>query len=93
MFDKIGRLAEAAAGNVGMSRRGFLDRLGRAALVAAGVVSGLALSPGKAHAGSSCKCCYYADGTLGCTNNSCPKFGYSGAPLVGQGKCAECCGF
>jgi hypothetical protein len=41
MFEKIGRLAEAAATQVGVSRRGFLGRLGQGALVAAGALGGL----------------------------------------------------
>ena len=32
MFEKVGRLAEAAATHVGVSRRGFLGRLGRGGL-------------------------------------------------------------
>jgi hypothetical protein len=41
MFDKIGRLAEAAATNVSLSRRGFFGQLGRGALVVAGALGGL----------------------------------------------------
>ena len=40
MFDKIGRLAEAAATNVSVSRRGFLARLGQSALGVVGVLAG-----------------------------------------------------
>ena len=41
MFEKIGRLAEAAATNVSVSRRGFFGQLGRGALVVAGALGGL----------------------------------------------------
>jgi hypothetical protein len=41
MFEKISRAAERTASSVSLSRRGFLGRLGRTALVAAGVVGGL----------------------------------------------------
>jgi hypothetical protein len=41
MFEKIGRLAETAATNVSLSRRGFFGRLGRGALVAAGALGGV----------------------------------------------------
>ena len=62
MFDKIGRLAEAAANSVSVSRRGFLDWLGKAALGAAGVVGGLLVLPGTAQAGSGVVCCKYRCG-------------------------------
>jgi hypothetical protein len=57
MFDKIGRLAEAAANSV--SRRGFLGRLGQVALGAAGVLGGLLVLPGTAQAGGGVVCCKY----------------------------------
>jgi len=38
MFEKIGRYAETVATSAGQSRRGFLGRLGQAALGVAGVV-------------------------------------------------------
>ncbi|HZU36454.1 MAG TPA: hypothetical protein VFA18_11125 [Gemmataceae bacterium] len=59
MFDKISRLAEAAARNASVSRRGFLGQLGRGALAAAGVVSGLLFSAREAHAQGGVVCCYY----------------------------------
>jgi len=59
MFDKISRLAEAAATSASVSRRGFLGQLGRGALAAAGVVSGLLLSARAAHAQGGVVCCYY----------------------------------
>jgi hypothetical protein len=48
MFDKIGRYAESVAASVGQSRRGFLERLGQAALGVTGVVGGLLLFPDEA---------------------------------------------
>jgi hypothetical protein len=52
MFEKLGRLAEAAASNIGESRRGFLGRLGKAALGAAGVLGGLSALSNTARAGN-----------------------------------------
>ena len=59
MFERIGRLAEAAASNVGVSRRGFLGRLGQSALGAVGVLAGLAATGATARAGGggSYVCC------------------------------------
>jgi hypothetical protein len=45
MFEKITNAAETLATNVGESRRGFLARVGQAALGVAGVVAGLLASP------------------------------------------------
>jgi hypothetical protein len=59
MFDKIGRLAEAAADSISVSRRGFLGRLGQLALGAAGVLGGLLALPGTAQASSGVICCSY----------------------------------
>ena len=53
MFEKIGRLAERAANNVSVSRRGFLGRLGKAAVGAASVVGGLSALAGRAQAGQN----------------------------------------
>jgi hypothetical protein len=50
MIDKIGNLAERLATNVSQSRRGFLARLGQAALGAAGALGGLLALPGAAQA-------------------------------------------
>ncbi len=41
MFEKISRMAEAAATNVSVSRRGFLGRLGQSALGVAAVLAGM----------------------------------------------------
>lgn len=48
MFEKIARFAETLATSAGQSRRGFLGRLGKAALGVAGVVGGLLLFQGEA---------------------------------------------
>jgi hypothetical protein len=50
VFEKIGNAAERLATNVSESRRGFLARLGQAALGVAGVVGGLLALPTEAHA-------------------------------------------
>jgi hypothetical protein len=57
MFEKIGRLAETAANQVSVSRRGFLGRLGQGALAATGVLGGLLAIPTAARAGGSYVCC------------------------------------
>ena len=61
MFEKVGRLAEAAASRVSVSRRGFLGRLGQGALAAAGVLGGFLLSTSQAGAQTSggVVCCLY----------------------------------
>ena len=63
MFEKIGRLAEKAADSISVSRRGFLGRIGKAALGAAGVVGGLSTLTGRAQAGGNNTLyqCYYRD--------------------------------
>jgi hypothetical protein len=50
MFEKIGRAAEQVASGAGVSRRGFLGGLGRAALVTVGALTGLLVRPGVAPA-------------------------------------------
>jgi hypothetical protein len=57
MFEKVGRLAETAANKVSVSRRGFLGRLGRGALVTAGVLGGLLAIPTDARAGRGFQDC------------------------------------
>jgi hypothetical protein len=59
MFEKIGRLAEAAATNVSVSRRGFFGQLGRAALCATAVLGGLLVLPAAAQAAGGFVCCKY----------------------------------
>jgi hypothetical protein len=63
MFEKIGRLAEAAATNVSVSRRGFLGRLGQSALGFVGVLAGLSATAASAQSGGSYVCC-----TWNCSN-------------------------
>ncbi len=50
MFEKIGRYAETVATNASLSRRGFLGRVGQAALATAGVLGSLLVLPNKARA-------------------------------------------
>ena len=64
MFEKIGRFAETLATTAGQSRRGFLGQLGKGALGIAGVVGGLLLFPGEAHATPCTGGCKYS-----CPNN------------------------
>jgi hypothetical protein len=63
MFEKIGRLAETAANSVSVSRRGFLGRLGQAALAAAAVTGGLLALPRSASAGNTLYLCTCVTGT------------------------------
>ena len=58
MFEKIGRLAERLASNVGESRRGFLGRLGQGALAAAALLGGVFASSAVGQSGGVL-CCYY----------------------------------
>jgi hypothetical protein len=50
MFEKIGDAAEKLATNVSESRRGFLSRVGQAALGVTAVVAGVLASPSEAQA-------------------------------------------
>jgi hypothetical protein len=70
MFDKIGRYAESVATSAAQSRRGFLGRLGQAALGAASLVGALLLFPDRA--GAQAKPCQYCcpDGTV--IRHDCP---------------------
>ncbi len=82
MFEKIGRLAEKAATNVDVSRRGFLGRLGKGALAVAGVLGFTASAAGGRH-GFTRTCCYYGStdpntgdpiySTLCVTKSKCPR--------------------
>jgi hypothetical protein len=65
MFEKIGRLAETAANSVSVSRRGFLGRLGQAALAAAAVTGGLLALPRSASAGKTLYECFCFPGPYG----------------------------
>ena len=53
MFEKISNAAERLATNVSESRRGFLVRMGQAALGVAGGIGGFLALPKEAHAFSS----------------------------------------
>ena len=57
MLEKINDLAEKVATNVSQSRRGFLARVGQAALGAAGAVGGLLASPSQSQAGPGTRYC------------------------------------
>jgi hypothetical protein len=95
MFDKVTNLAEWAATAVGESRRGFLGRVGHAALVAAGALGAVALASRTAHAGTKLSCCYYRNGTFTCVDNrtKCPD-SYEGSAFVSRIRdCAACYSF
>jgi hypothetical protein len=51
MFEPINRAADMVAANISLSRRGFIDRIGRAAMAAAGAIGGLLALPGQSQAG------------------------------------------
>jgi hypothetical protein len=74
MFDKIGQLAEKAATGINVSRRGFLGRLSKAALGAAGM---LAFGASIGAARNQVTCCYYYTpygvGTLCIYSGHCPR--------------------
>ena len=74
MFDKIGRYAQSVVNDTGTSRRGFFGVLGKAAFGLVGVVGGLLVLSGKAHAFTGCQ---YScpDGTE--VRKSCPCGGLS----------------
>jgi hypothetical protein len=65
MFEKIGRLAETAANQVSVSRRGFLGRLGQSALGVAGVLAGMTTALAQSSGTVSC-CKYSAAKAYGC---------------------------
>jgi hypothetical protein len=81
MFEKVGRLAETAANKVSVSRRGFLGRLGRGALVTAGVVGGLLALSGKAQAGNTLYSCSYRNkrGEFKCRYTYCGTYQFCGS--------------
>jgi hypothetical protein len=51
MFERLKRRAEGEATKLAASRRGFLGRVGRGALVTAGALGALLAAPGPARAG------------------------------------------
>ncbi len=100
MFEKIGRLAEKAATNVDVSRRGFLGRLGKGALAVAGAL-GLAASKAEGRGTTHFLCCYYRDFTgfvysvCLVDQGNCPPQGYYGGAYVKNSKkrvssCNQC---
>jgi hypothetical protein len=61
MFDKVSQAAEKLATNV--SRRAFFGRVGRGALVVAGVLGATLALPGQGQAkGTTNKLCFYSGG-------------------------------
>jgi hypothetical protein len=54
MLEQVTRLAEKVASHAGVSRRGFLERIGRGAVALAGVLGGALALAGAAQAGSAC---------------------------------------
>ncbi len=94
MFEKIGRLAETAANNVSVSRRGFLGRLGQGALAVGGVLGGLLALSNKAQAGNRVLylCTYANTGERGCYAAPCAGSSYQscgGCPKLGCCKVAS----
>ncbi len=75
MFEKIGRLAEKAATNVDVSRRGFLGRLARGAALVAGSLGGILLTAGQAGAsGGGGWCCLVSMGWgVTCSGKRCTR--------------------
>jgi hypothetical protein len=75
MFERIGRYAEKLATSAGLSRRGFLSRLGKGAAGVAGLLGGLLLFPGETLAVPGCtggcryKCPNGAFETKGCKSD------------------------
>jgi hypothetical protein len=54
MFEKLARRAESVATDLGGTRRRFLGRAGRGALVAAGALGAMLAAPTRARAGNGC---------------------------------------
>ena len=85
MFEKISRAAERLANNVSTSRRGFLVRVGQAALGVAGVVAGVLALPMEAQATLIVSACEvqrtYGGGFLTgrCVCNNPCRFKYAGS--------------
>ena len=78
MFEKIGRLADGMASSISTSRRGFLGRVGKTAMGAAGMMSAVMLLRGTAQAHEhKCWECVY----------TCP----GGGPklIIGEKKCKQ----
>jgi hypothetical protein len=103
MFDRLGRLAEGMATNVGTSRRGFLGRLGRSALGAAGALGALTVAAAAQTGGVVC-CTYRCKPIGGYGSNktythkvclpagsTCPNPGFNGyCPLQHTSTASDC---
>jgi hypothetical protein len=89
MLEKISRLAEKAATNISVSRRGFMGRLGKAAVGAAGVVGGLLALSDRARAGQTLYSCDY---TTNQDHRDC--YGTRCGTIQSCGRCPSrhCCG-
>ena len=94
MFEKVGRLAEAAATHVGVSRRGFLGRVGQGALAVTGVLGGLFALPRDALAAGSYTCCSWKCNTyrgMGrWTVHTCYRPGFNCGSYLPPGLTAPC---
>jgi hypothetical protein len=82
MFGKIGRLAERAANNVSVSRRGFLGRLGQGAL-AVGALLGAVVTPAAGQTGGVV-CCTYKCRNSGYLKNSSRAFNVTTCQAAGS---------
>jgi hypothetical protein len=97
MIEKVCSAAENLATNLSMSRRGFIDRAGKAALGIAGLLGGLLLFPSICQAGGQL-CCQYVDATgkpYSCCQGGGPKPAcptLAGLTFVGSGSGCKKCG-
>jgi hypothetical protein len=68
MVDKVTGLAEKLATSVGMSRRGFIQKVGHGAMTAAGAVAALvfvrSVAAGPSFPSSIAGACYYQSGGI-----------------------------
>jgi hypothetical protein len=73
MFERIGRLADQAAGGVNVSRRGFLGQLGKHAAKTAGVLATLMVLRKNARASGGLQDCINrcCEGTCGKADKRC----------------------
>lgn len=77
MFEKISRMAEKAATNVSVSRRGFLGRLGQSALGVAAVLAGVKAATAQSGGVVCCKynCLNYYGGNKARRYTACQPYG------------------
>ena len=91
MFDKISDAAEKVAANV--SRRHFLDSLGRWAGATALAMAGVLTTTAGAGAGSGNKtCCFYSSLAGGCSGAVCLPLGTPCPPGIGGAVTMQGCG-